>query len=74
MINNQGVLKPQQGLAQVDRRAYVNVTLSAPGMTITKALNWIGDTDQEVKNSNGGSEVKVSVAPGGVAIIELRVR
>jgi hypothetical protein len=74
LINNQGVFKPQQGLAQVDRRAYVNVTLSAPGMTITKALNWIGDTDQEVKNRNGRSEVEVSIAPGGVAIIEIRTR
>jgi hypothetical protein len=43
-------------------------------MTIAKALNWIGDTDQEVKNRNGRNEVEVSIAPGGVAIIELRVR
>ncbi len=28
LINNNGVFKPQQGLAQVDRRAYVNVSIS----------------------------------------------
>jgi hypothetical protein len=73
LINNQGVFKPQQGLAQVDRRAYVNVTVSAP-MTITKAINWIDDTGVAVRNRNGRNEVEVSIAPGGVAIIELRTR
>src|SRR6185295_4637369 len=72
LINNQGVFKPQQGMAQVDRSAYVSVTLSAPEQTITKAVNWINDADVAVTRTNGRSEVGLSIAPGGVAIIELR--
>lgn len=70
LINNNGVFKPQQGLAQVDRRAYVDAIINAPG--ITKATNWIDDIAVEVKNKNGRSEVGSSIAPGGVAVIELR--
>ncbi len=74
LINNQGVFKPQQGLAQVDRSAYVNATISARDQTITKAVNWINDVDVAVKTTNGRSEVELSIAPGGVAVIELRTR
>jgi len=59
-------------MAQVDRSAYVSVTLSAPEQTITKAVNWINDADVAVKKTNGRSEVELSIAPGGVAVIELR--
>jgi hypothetical protein len=67
LINNNGVFKPQQGLAQVDRRAYVDAIVSAPG--ITKATNWIGDTVMEVKSKAGRGDIRVSIAPGGVAVI-----
>ncbi|HEX8422108.1 MAG TPA: hypothetical protein VF634_01790, partial [Pyrinomonadaceae bacterium] len=43
LINNRGVLKPQQGLAQVDRRASVEVTLSLRGKTIRQASEWTLD-------------------------------
>ncbi|HEY1403698.1 MAG TPA: hypothetical protein VGB05_06190, partial [Pyrinomonadaceae bacterium] len=43
LINNRGVLKPQQGLAQVDRRASVEVTLSLRGRTIRQASEWTLD-------------------------------
>jgi len=73
LINNNGVFKPQQGLAQVDRKAYVNATISLPGQTIQKAVDWTSDKEVNVKETNSGSTVEVSIAPGGVAIIELRV-
>jgi hypothetical protein len=73
LINNNGVFKPQQGLAQVDRKAYVNATISLPGQTIQKAVDWTSERQVNVKPGNGGSTVEVSIAPGGIAIIELRV-
>lgn len=73
LFNNNGVLKPQQGLAQVDRGAYVNATVSLSGETVHKAVDWITEKEVEVKNRNEGSGVTVSLAPGGIAIIELRI-
>jgi hypothetical protein len=69
LFNNNGVFKPQQGMAQVDRRAYVNATISFPGQRIQEIRDWITDKEVEMKNQNG---VTVSIAPGGVSIIELR--
>jgi hypothetical protein len=37
LLNNNGVYKPQQGMAQVDRSAYVNVTISIRGQQIQSA-------------------------------------
>jgi len=72
LFNNNGVFKPQQGLAQVDRSAYVNATISLPGRQIQKALDWTNEKEVEVKSQNGQDDVTVSIAPGGVSIIELR--
>jgi hypothetical protein len=69
LFNNNGVFKPQQGMAQVDRRAYVNATISFPGQRIQEIRDWITDKEVDMKNQNG---VTVSIAPGGVSIIELR--
>ena len=72
LINNNGVFKPQQGLAQVDRHAYVNATISLSGLTIQKAVDWMSDKEVELKNGRSG--VAVSLAPGGIAVIELSLR
>ena len=74
LLNNNGVFKPQQGLAQVDRGAYVTATLSLPGQKIQTAVDWITDQDVPVKTVNGLEGVTVSIAPGAVSIIELRTR
>jgi hypothetical protein len=71
LINNKGVLKPQQGLAQVDRRASVDVRLSLKGKGIERASEWTGDKQLEVTRENGQSSVKLNIAPGGVGIVEL---
>jgi hypothetical protein len=69
LINNNGVFKPQQGLAQVDRSAYVNVSISLRGgQQIESATDWV--TDRALDTDN----LTVQVAPGGVAVVELRVR
>ncbi len=69
MINNNGVNKPQQGLATVDRSAVVTVMLSMPGQRIRSATNWINDRSLEVPN---GQTVSVPVPPGGIAIVEMK--
>ena len=68
MINNNGVFKPQQGLAQVDRSAYVNVSLSLRTGKIESATDWVTDRALPVDN------LTVQVAPGGVAVVALTVR
>ena len=65
MLNNNGVFKTQQGMAQVDRSAYVTVTI---GNQIKSATEWISDAP--IKPNNG--VVTVQIPPGGVAIVELR--
>jgi hypothetical protein len=75
LFNNNGVLKPQQGLAQVDRSANVTVSLSLRGQGIAGAQEWLSDRPVEVKQPAGTSDaVTVNIAPGGVAIVELRPR
>lgn len=65
LINNNGVFKTQQGMAQVDRSAYVNVTISLRNEKIQSATDWI--TDRALNPEN------IRIAPGGVAVVEIRV-
>ena len=67
MLNNNGVFKPQQGMAQVDRNAYVNVSITLAGQQIRSASEWTTDTPLKV---DAGS-VTVRIAPGSLSIIEL---
>jgi hypothetical protein len=71
LINNKGVLKPQQGLAQVDRKASVDVRLTLKGKGIERASEWTGEKQLDVSRENGQSSVKLNIAPGGVGIVEL---
>ena len=74
LFNNNGVFKPQQGMAQVDRSAYVTVTISGASSVFRNAIEWTGDKDVEVKTQGSESVVTVSVPPGGVSIVELKNR
>jgi hypothetical protein len=75
LLNNNGVLKPQQGLAQVDRTAIVSATISLRGQGIASAQDWISDRNLEVKKQQGAPDsVTLEIAPGGIAILELRPR
>jgi hypothetical protein len=65
LLNNNGVFKTQQGMAQVDRSAYVTVTI---GPQITSATEWTSES--ALKPNNG--VVSVQIAPGGVAIVEVK--
>ncbi len=72
LFNNNGVYKPQQGMPQVDRNAYVNVLLSIPGKKIQDAVDWISDEKLGVKNQNAEDTVTIRLAPGAVSIIALK--
>lgn len=72
LFNNEGVFKPQQGMAQVDRSAYVTATINLDSGTIEKAVEWTSGKDFELKSQKEANTVTVSIAPGGIAIVELR--
>jgi hypothetical protein len=72
LFNDNGVFKPQQGLAEVDRRAVVSVTLSLRGKPIAQSSDWTTDKQLEIVSHNGESSVRISIPAGGIAIVELQ--
>lgn len=71
LFNDNGVFKPQQGLAQVDRNASVTATIILRAQGIVSAQDWTSDRSIEVQD---GSTVKVRLSPGDIAIVELKTR
>jgi hypothetical protein len=67
IFNDNGVFKPQQGLAQVDRGAVVTAKITLRGEQIKSATNWIDERPLLPVNN----EVKVTLAAGGIAVVEL---
>jgi hypothetical protein len=75
VINNNGVFKPQQGLAQVDRTASVTAAITIRGQRIGSALEWISERRLEPREQLDGSEsASIALAPGGIAIVYLKPR
>lgn len=70
LINNNGVYKPQQGMATVDRTAYVTAKLSMKA-PIAAATDWITEKILDVTNEGGESGATISIPPGGIAIVQL---
>jgi hypothetical protein len=68
LINNNGVFKPQQGLAQVDRTAYRTVRITLRSGKIQSATDWITDRALDPE------DLTIEIAPGAVSVIEIRVR
>jgi len=72
LFNDNGVFKPQQGLAQVDRSASVAVTVSLRGEPISAATDWTSDRSLTVNQRSGSPDsVSLSLAAGGIAVVEL---
>jgi hypothetical protein len=67
LFNNNGVYKPQQGMAEVDRSAVITATVRLHSGAIQSAQEWISDRKLEIK----GSKVSVNISPGGVAVVEI---
>src|SRR5205807_9356021 len=55
VFNDNGVFKPQQGLAQVERNAIVNATLTLCGAAISNASEWTSDRTLTIKKQGGSS-------------------
>lgn len=70
LINNRGVYKPQQGLAQVDRTESRDVWLEL-GASDVSANEWTTDTKLSVVCQSRLCRTLVVVPPGGVQIVEL---
>ena len=72
LFNDNGVFKPQQGLAQVDRNASVTATITLRAGGISNATEWTSDRTLAVKRQGGTSDsVTINIAPGGIAVVEL---
>jgi len=72
LFNDNGVVKPQQGFAQVDRSASVQVKLSLRGAQMSSANEWTFDQAIAIqRQANQRDGVTVAIAPGGVAVVEL---
>ncbi|HEX8747230.1 MAG TPA: hypothetical protein VF717_08515, partial [Pyrinomonadaceae bacterium] len=73
LINNRGVYKPQQGLAQVDRRAVADVSISlrAARARLVSASEWTEDKKLSLTREGGEESVRLSLPPGAVQIVEL---
>ena len=67
LINNRGVYKPQQGLAQVNRAEAAEVTLEENGASFKRAGEWTTGARLNVE----GGRLSLSVPPGGVRVVEL---
>jgi hypothetical protein len=73
LFNDNGVFKPQQGMAEVDRNASVNATISLHGAGISDASEWTSDRPLTVKKQAGTADsVTLNIAAGGIAVVELR--
>lgn len=69
LFNDNGVFKPQQGLAEVDRNAIANVQVSLRGERVSRAIAWTGDKPLNVTTHNS---ISVKIPAGGIAIVELQ--
>ncbi|MET0622547.1 MAG: hypothetical protein ABW250_06180, partial [Pyrinomonadaceae bacterium] len=72
LINNRGVYKPQQGLAQVRRDESAEVTLEGVhAARFRNANEWTTGADLKVARGEQTDAVRLTVPPGGVRIVEL---
>ena len=72
LFNDNGVFKPQQGLAQTDPGASVKVRLSLSDSALLAAKEWTSDRLLLIAGQSGPArDVTLTVPPGGIAVVEL---
>jgi hypothetical protein len=74
LINNRGVYKQQQGMAQVNRAESAEVWLDLGSIQLKRAREWtegVPVTERVMINDDRVERVLVVVPPGGVRIVEL---
>jgi len=70
LMNNNGVDKTQNGVARVDRRAFVDVVAG----TALPVKETTGPRDLTPEKGKEGKERRVRVQPGDVQVIYITVR
>jgi hypothetical protein len=70
LVNNRGVDKTQNGVARVDRRAYVDVVVRT-ALPVKSAKEWTEPRGLTPAKGKEGTEVKVRVHPGDVQVVGL---
>jgi len=71
LLNNNGVYKPQQGLARIDRNASVTAKITGQ-VSVKTAAEWLSEKKLAVEKTGDQVSVSVKVPPGGIAIVELK--
>ena len=72
LINNRGVDKTQSGVARVDRRATANVLLRT-AVQINSATDYTEPRELSPSRQAGATEISLSVHPGDVKVVHLKV-
>jgi hypothetical protein len=73
LFNDNGVFKPQQGLATVDRTAIVSAKISLRSVGVVNAAEWISNQPLTVNRRAGAADsVSVTIPAGGIAVVELQ--
>jgi hypothetical protein len=70
LMNNRGVDKTQNGVARVDRRAYVDVVVRT-GLAVKSAKEWTEPRDLAMIKGKDGTVIKMRVHPGDVQVVGL---
>src|SRR5262249_11226248 len=73
LVNNRGVDKTQNGVARVDRRAYVDVVLHT-SLPVKSAKEYTGPRDLTPEKGKDGTEVRLRIHPGDVQVVYLVTR
>lgn len=71
LVNNRGVYKPQQGLAQVNRTEEARVTLDLRDARIQSAAEWTTDAALKLDKDGARDIVRLTIPAGGLRIVEL---
>jgi hypothetical protein len=72
LFNDNGVFKPQQGLAQVDRSAIAKVALSLRAGKVSSATEWTSDQALSINRQAGVPDgLSITIPAGGIAVVEL---
>jgi hypothetical protein len=70
LVNNRGVDKTQNGVARVDRRAYVDVVVRT-ALPVKSAREWTEPRDLTPTKGKDATEVRLRVHPGDVQVVGL---
>ena len=74
LLNNRGIYKPQQGLAEVRREESVEIMLSLRIGTLDAARELTNERRLALTAQNGVTQTKITIPAGGLAIVELLER